>query len=107
MLIHEWRPRPDGLAARPALGVLVDRQILAGLGAIPHARDVHGITARDWLGQEPGISRRVLATKLPGLWIEPESFDHVQLVAVRQASVQHAGREPDGVDDEHVAVPAA
>ena len=93
--------------ARPELGVLVDSQILAGLGAVRHARDVHGIAARDGLGQEPRIASRVLAPKLPRLGIEPEAFHDVQLFAVRQASVQHARREADGVDDEHVALPAA
>src|SRR5687768_17326334 len=102
-MVHEC----DGLAARPEFGVLVDRQVLTGLGAVRHARDVHGVTAGDGLGEEPWIARRVLATKLARLRIEPETFDHVQLFAVRDVSIQHARRKADGVDDEHVVFPAA
>src|SRR5690349_2631448 len=95
------------LAARSELGVLVDRQVLAPLDTVRQRRQVHGIAALDGLGEEPRISSRVLAAKLPRLRVEPEAFDHVQLIAVRQRAGQHAGREADSVDHEHVALPAA
>src|SRR5688572_26421527 len=99
-------PARTALTARPDIGVLIDRQVLAPLGAVPHARHVHRIAALDGLRQEPRITGGVLATQLPRLRIEPEAFDHVQLFAVRQRPGQHARRETDGVDDQHVTVPA-
>ena len=57
-------------------------------------------------GQIDRVFRFVRPLHLHRAGVDSEALDDMQLIAVAHRGVQHAWQEPDGIDDQRVAVPA-
>ena len=74
---------------------------------VRHIGDEHLIGALVLIREIDRIFGDELSRQHPFFRVEGEALDDVQLVAMFHRRREHAGLEAHGVDDEHVALPAA